>query len=141
MRSSTAAPPRSRSRSELDLPIPDQFVSVQRIPGRITKFTMSVGPGGGDGYLRLEPDPQRAGPSKLYLTAYTVFGGTSHVDQIVVTAAAQGEAARQLPLRRLNPGRFVAEIELVPGPLAVTVVARTRDGTRLRGVFRIRIPD
>jgi copper transport protein len=126
---------------ELDLPIPEQFVSVQRIPGQIAKYTMSIGPGGGDGYLRLEPDPQRAGPNKLYVTAYTLFGGVSHIDQIVVTAAPEGEPLRQIPTRRLNPGRFVADAELVPGPLEVGVVAYARDGTRLRGVFRIEIPD
>ena len=61
-------------------------------------------------------------------------------DRLVVTAAAPGEPPRQLPVRRLGGSRFVAAAELEAGPLEIGVVARTRGGSRLRGVFELDIP-
>lgn len=121
---------------ELDLPGPKQFVSVLRPPGHSPKYTMQIGT---TGQIQLEPKPARAGPSKLYVTCFTTFGSESDVEEFVITTAV-GEATRQLPVRRLGSGKFVAGAELAAGPLAVGVVAHTRDGTRLRGVFQLRIP-
>ncbi len=122
---------------ELDVPGTKYFVSVQRIPGRPPKYTMQVG---GIGYLRISPDPERPGPSEVEVTVYTAFENVSHVDEIVVTAAAGDGPTRQQPLRRLGSGRFVADIDLAAGPFTIAVVARTSDGTRLRGVFALEIP-
>jgi copper transport protein len=121
---------------ELYLPGPERFVSVFRPPGRPPKYTMQVG---GIGQIQLMPDPERAGPSRLYVTCFTAFGSESHVERFVLTLAVPGEATRQLPVRRLYGGKFVATTNLAAGPLAVGVVARTRDGTRLRGVFGLEI--
>ena len=122
---------------ELDLPGPKYFVSVERIPQRPPKYTMQIG---SIGYIRVEPDPERAGPSRIYVTCYTAFQSVSRVEQMIVTAAAGDGPTEQQPLRRLGPGRFVADVDLVRGPMAITVIARTRDGTRLRGLFHLDIP-
>lgn len=123
---------------ELDLPVPDQFVSVLDIPGspRPPEYTMQTQ----DGYIRISPDPYRPGRGRIYVNTYSVFETGVRTDQIVVTAAAAGRAPVQLPVRRLGPSRFVADIHLRRGPLQVGVVAHTRDGSRLRGVFHIHIP-
>ena len=42
-------------------------------------------------------------------------------------------------LRRLGASRFAAVAELGPGPTTVTVVARTPENVRMRGVFRLRL--
>jgi putative copper export protein len=123
---------------ELDLPVPDQFVSVLDIPGSAAppEYTMQTG----QGYIRLSPDPERPGPSHLYVTTFTVFENEAPTDRLVVTAAAPGDRPRQLPVRRLGSARFVADVNLEAGPLEIGVVALTRDGSRLRGVFKIEVP-
>lgn len=123
---------------ELDLPVPEQFVSVLDIPGSPAppEYTMQTE----DGYLRLSPDPDRPGPSRLYVTTFTAFENEAPTDRLVVSAGAPGERPRQLPVRRLGKARFVADVDLEAGPLEVGVVAHTRYGSRLRGVFRIEIP-
>jgi copper transport protein len=122
---------------ELDLPGPKYFVSVLRIPGDPPKYTMQIG---SIGQIRIEPDPQRAGPSRVYVTCYTPTGSVSLVDQLVLTVAAADGPARQQPVQRLGVGRFVADTDLPAGPVEITVVSRTRDGTRLRGAFQLTIP-
>jgi copper transport protein len=122
---------------ELDVPDPKRFVSVQRIPGTLAKYTMQIG---SVGLIRIEPDPERPGPSKVYVVCYTPFGSTSLVEQMVVTATADGGPTRQLPLRRLGVGRFVADVDFKPGPFSIAVTAQTDDGTRLRGNFALTIP-
>lgn len=123
---------------ELDLPVPEQFVSVLDIPGSPAppEYTMQTD----EGYIRLSPDPDRPGPSRLYVTTFTAFENEAPTDRLVVSAGPPGERPRQLPVRRLGKARFVADVDLAAGPLEVGVVARTRYGSRLRGVFRIEIP-
>jgi len=120
---------------ELDLPVPKQFVSVLDIPGspKPPEYTMQTE----NGYIRISPDPERPGPSQIYVSTYSEFENPVPTDQLVVTAAAAGEPARQLPVRRLGASRFVAGAALASGPVEIGVVARTRGGTRLRGVFTI----
>jgi copper transport protein len=122
---------------QLDLPGPKYFVSVERIPGQPPKYTMQIG---SIGYIRIEPDPERPGPSRVLVTCFTAFEGVSRVDDLVLTAAAADGPTRQEPVRRLGMGQFVAAVDLAAGPNTIAVVAHTRDGTRLRGEFNLQIP-
>lgn len=124
---------------ELALPVPEQFVSVLDIPGspRPPEYTMQTV----NGYIRISPTPERPGPSRIYVTTYSVFETAEPVDRLVVTGAPQGERPRQLPVRRLGRKRFVADAELEPGPMEIGVVGRTPDELRIRGVFRIDVPE
>ncbi|HKI65909.1 MAG TPA: copper resistance protein CopC [Solirubrobacterales bacterium] len=122
---------------ELDLPVPEQFVSVLDIPGssRAPVYTLQAS----NGYIRISPNPARPGPGHIYLSAFTVFETLLPIDRVVVTAAPDGAPPKQLPVRRLASSRFAADVEFEPGTLEVGVVARTRKDERLRGVFEIEI--
>ena len=123
---------------ELDLPVPEQFVSVLDIPGspRPPQYTMQTE----NGYLRISPDPDRAGPNRVHVHVYTAFENSVPTDQLVLTVATPGETPRQLPVRRVGSARFVAAGKLAAGPVEIGVVARTSDGARVRGVFKLQIP-
>jgi copper transport protein len=123
---------------ELDLPVPEQFVSVLDIPGspRPPQYTMQTG----NGYLRISPDPDRAGLNRIHVHVYTAFENSIATDQLVLTVAAPGESPRQLPVRRVGSARFIAAGKLAAGPVEIGVVARTREGARIRGVFKLQIP-
>jgi len=124
---------------ELDLPIPQQFVSVLDIPDsrKPPQYTMQTE----TGYIRLIPDPDRQGPSQVYVQTYTAFENSVASDQLVMTATIPGGPTRQLPVQRLSSSRFLADLELEAGPVEIGVFARTRSGQRLRGVFAIEVPD
>jgi copper transport protein len=123
---------------ELVLPVPEQFVSVLDIPGspRPPEYTMQTE----NGYIRIAPDPERPGPGQIHISTYSPFEALVPSDRLVVTTAVPGQPPRQLPVRRLGPSRFVAAAELERGELEIGVVARTRGGVRLRGVFKLQIP-
>lgn len=123
---------------ELDLPVPEQFVSTLDIPGspRPPQYTMQTE----NGYIRLTPDPDRPGPNRLHVQVFTAFESSAPTDRVVVTTAAPGEEPRQLPVRRVGSARFLATATLAAGPVEIGVVARTRDGARVRGVFKLQIP-
>jgi hypothetical protein len=123
---------------QLELPGPDYFVSVLRVPGQAPRYTMQVG---SIGYIRIEPDPERAGPSRLRVSCYTAFGSPSRVDRLELTIGTAEEPPGQQPLTRQGRGSFVADVLLPSGAISIGVVATTRDGTRLRGVFGLEIPD
>jgi copper transport protein len=124
---------------ELDVPVPEQFVSVLDIPGsrRPPVYTMQTV----NGYIRISPNPDRAGQGRIHLSTFTVFETVLPIDRVVIAAASEGEPPKQLPVRRLSGSRFVADADFKAGPLEVGVVARTRKGERLRGVFKIEIPE
>ncbi len=122
---------------ELDLPGPKQFVSVLRIPGRPPKYTMTIGLLGD---VRIEPKPERAGPSRIYVTCYTPFGSIAPIDRLVLTTGSPENPTRQRAVQRLGGGRFAADVDLEAGPFEVTVVAYTSYGERLRAPFELKIP-
>jgi copper transport protein len=123
---------------ELDAQGPPQFVSVERIPGQAPKYTVQVG---NAGYVRVSPHPERAGPSKMYVTCYDVFSDEVGVRDLVLTAAAATGPTRQNPVQRLGAGMFVAHVDLAPGRNTIAVVARTTQGARLRAVVELQVPD
>jgi copper transport protein len=122
---------------ELDTPTPAQFVSIERFPGRPTKYTVEVG---NSGSIRIAPDPERAGPSKVYLNLYDVFGNVVRARRAVLTIAAGDGPARQQPVRAVG-NRFVADAELAAGHNTIAAVATTTTGVRLRAVLEIDVPD
>jgi hypothetical protein len=121
---------------ELDTRSPAQFVSIERIPGEAPKYTAQVG---NVGYVRISPHPERAGPSKIYVTCYDVFSDVSQARELVITASAGNGPTRQLPARRAGTD-FIASVELQPGKNTIAVVATTTDGRRLRASVDLDVP-
>lgn len=122
---------------ELDAQAPAQFVSIERRPGLAPKYTVQVG---NVGAIRVSPDPEKAGRSKVYVTCYDVFEDGYPAEQVVVVAAAGDGPTRRQQVRRLGPAQFVADVDLQPGPNTIAVVARTVDGRRLRASVELEIP-
>ena len=122
---------------ELDTRTPAQFVSIERFPGRPTKYTVEVG---NSGSIRIAPDPERAGRTKVYVNLYDVFGNVVRAPGLVLTVAAGDGPARQQPVRAAGK-RFVADAELAAGRNTITAVATTTTGVRLRAVLEIDVPE
>jgi copper transport protein len=113
-----------------------QFVSVLRVPGQSPEYTIEVK---GKGRVRLALHPERGGRSEVYLTCFDGIFEDLPIDTVVFTAASRNRPARQLPARRLDRNRFVADIDLVSGSNRIAVIARTVDGSRLRAALDIPI--
>jgi len=69
-----------------------------------------------------------------------VFLEERDIEEIVVTAAAGDGPTRQRPVRRLDRGRFVADVELEAGRNRIAAIARAIDGTRLRAAVDLDVP-
>jgi copper transport protein len=123
---------------QLTLPGLRQPVSVSHVPGRPPQYTIKSGP---VGKMRIELAPKRPGASRAYVTCLTPRGQLSQVEQLVLTSAVDGGPARQVPVRRLDAGRFVADLALEAGPLEISVAYHTSGGTHLRGVFDFDVPE
>ncbi|MDX6582440.1 MAG: copper transport protein [Solirubrobacterales bacterium] len=122
---------------ELDLPVAEPIPSVVRIPGEPPQYTIGVE----FGLIRITPDPELAGPSKVYVRLYEGAEDLpAPTDQVVVTGAAGDGPAEQKPVTRLTRSRFVADIDLVAGPYTITVVAHRPDGARTRGAVELDVP-
>jgi hypothetical protein len=114
-----------------------QFVSIEQSPGQAPMYTVQVT---GAGHVRISPDPERAGPSKVSVTCFDGIYEDRPIDAIVVTAAAGAGPMRQLPVRRMDRSRFTADVDLQPGPNRIAVVARGTDGTRMRAAVEFVVP-
>ena len=68
---------------ELDVPTPPQEVSVERIPGQPTNYSVAVSL---RDVVRFTPVPERPGPSKVTVTFFGVIGDEELVKRAVVTA-------------------------------------------------------
>jgi copper transport protein len=112
-------------------------VVVSRDPGKPITYTVVVR---GLATLQFSPAAERPGPTHLSVACYDFIWDERQVTQMVMTLAREGEAPRQLPLKRVGVGRFVAAVDFTPGRYTVSAVARTTDGVRVRAATEIVIP-
>ncbi len=123
---------------ELDPVGAPQQSSVERVPDQAPRYTRLDGT---LGFVRISPDPERAGPSTLSVGIYRIdLLGEEAVDQLVVTAAAGSGPTRQQSVRRVGIGSFVSPLDLAAGRNEIAIVARTGTGQRLRSVFDLEVP-
>ncbi len=101
---------------------------------------MQIGKFGQLGNIQLSPRPERAGPSRVYVTCFNQIQSAAAIRRFVLTGAAGDGPPRQQPVRRLGSGQFVGYVDLKAGRYTLVVVARETDGTRLRGEFVLRVP-
>jgi hypothetical protein len=116
---------------------PKQFVSVLAVPGRAPQYTMPIEDVGA---LRIAPHPLRAGPSSVTIQIFDLFGGMVAVTPPVVTATPNGDPTRVPPVRRLGVGHYAAVINLKAGPFAIGVTTHAANGSRIHGVFELKVP-
>jgi methionine-rich copper-binding protein CopC/putative copper export protein len=116
---------------------PAETVSIERIPGRPPTYTVESPP---FGYVRISPDPNRAGPSTIRVIVYDYLGDDLTVDRVAVWDGPGDTFGRQLETRRTGRGRFTVPVDLASGRNAISVAARTSTGTRLRGAFELDVP-
>jgi hypothetical protein len=121
---------------ELDVPAPAPQLSAVLVPGRPPVYDLFVYYGS----IRISPHPLAAGPSDVYVTAFNNIDLPQYVDGIVVTGAAGDGPVEQQPVRRLSRSRFVARVDLQPGPYTFNVVARTPEGNRLAAGITVDVP-
>jgi hypothetical protein len=111
---------------------------VSRDPGKPITYTVVVR---GLATLQFSLAAERPGPTQLSVACYDFIWDERQVTQMVMTLARESEAPRQLPLKRVGVGRFVAAVDFAPGRYTVSAVARTTDGVRVRAATAIVIPD
>ncbi len=112
-------------------------VIVSRVPGKPITYTVVVR---GLATLQFSPATERPGSTQLSVACYDFIWDERQVTQMVMTLAREGEGPRQLPLKRVGVGRFVAAVDFTPGRHTVSAVARTTDGVRVRAATEIVIP-
>ncbi|HWX91469.1 MAG TPA: copper resistance protein CopC [Terriglobales bacterium] len=122
---------------ELEVGSTLQFVSIERIPGQAPKYTVALTTGDS---VRISPDPERAGPSKIYVTCFNRFSDAREIEHLMVTIAAGDGSARPQAVQRLDGSRFVVDVDLQPGKNKVMAIAKTSDGTRLRAAVTLSVP-
>jgi copper transport protein len=122
---------------ELEVGSTLQFVSIERIPGQAPKYTVALATGDS---LRISPDPERAGRSKIYVTCFNRFSDAREIEHLVVTIAAGDGSARPQAVQRLDGSRFVVDVDLQPGKNKVMAIAKTSDGARLRAAVTLSVP-
>jgi hypothetical protein len=94
-----------------------------------------------DGFIRISPSPERAGPSTVAIDTFDQIESGLPVKDFVVTHAAGDGPERQVVTLRLAPNRFAVPVTFARGRNTITVVAKARDGgPRLRGVFELNVP-
>jgi copper transport protein len=118
----------------VDVRTPTQSRTVERSLGQAPMYTVEVR---GMGFIRFSPDPERPGPSKLAVTCFNGIFEDRPIDGLMVTVAAGSAPPRQVPVRRLDRSRFVADVDFRAGLNRIAAVARTVDGGRMRAVVDI----
>jgi len=114
----------------LDLEVrgPAREVAVARPPGQPPTYTIEIP---GAGVMRFSPDSERPGLAHILVTCFDFIGDPLRIETFVVTASGQAPA-RIVPVRHLDRGRFVADLELQAGRNTISAAARTAEGIRLR---------
>jgi hypothetical protein len=106
-----------------------QFLSVERITGRPVSYIIQTTAGV---VVRINADPERAGPTRLAVAFVNEFGDERLVHGVVVTTQVASHPARQHRVHRLGAGHFVADVVLSAPRTKVAVVATNSAGTRFR---------
>ena len=129
-----------RSGDAVEIPLavevqgPSHLLSIERPPGAPPAYTIEILR---TGFIRISPDPEQPGRSTLTISCFDVIMEPRPVETIAVIATAEDGEPRRLPVRSADRIHFTADAHLHPGRNTFTIVARTVDGTRLRGAVTI----
>ncbi len=112
--------------------LPPEQISVARVPGQPTLYTIAV-PGGGS--LQTYVDPGRIGLNQVHFTFFTASGSEQPIRSATATATDPSKRERPLPLIRFDRGHFVANTALIDGRWMFSIDAVTTDGRSISGYF------
>jgi putative copper export protein/methionine-rich copper-binding protein CopC len=116
---------------ELEVRAAPQPVKVSRAPGQPTLYTVTLAGGGTlQGYI----DPGRLGPNTVHFTFFNQGGDEQPVTEPRARMTKGSGPPEELPLVRLGPGHFAANIDLEPGRVAFVIDA-TAGRTKRSGRF------
>jgi copper transport protein len=105
--------------------IADQPADALVTPGSPTIYTVHLADGSS---AQLYLDPGTPGPNELHATFFDAGGTERPLTHGTMLAVPDGASAELLSARLLEPGHFVAEIDVDPGPLVVDAVGLDASG-------------
>jgi copper transport protein len=120
---------RTRIPLELNAEGPKQFLSVLRPPGKPAEYTHFLPR---LGYVRVIPN-RAAGRVEIRL--FDMFASSPAARSMVLTSTSHGKT-RSVPVKQLSRGRYAAAMAAADDD-RLTVVARLRNGKRMRSAFAI----
>jgi copper transport protein len=100
-----------------------QHITVQRVPGQPTIYTISLG---SSGKLQTYIDPGHAGINNVHFTFFAASGKEQPIDSAQAVAIDPQGRSRPVRLIRFDKGHFVANIQLTPGAWTFKVHARIK---------------
>jgi nitrogen fixation protein FixH len=112
---------------------PQQSISVQRIAGQPTLYTITVQQG-----LQIQAyvDPGQPGRTNaLHVTAFDAAGKELPLKGATISLTPPGGQASTPDLLRFGPGHFVANFGLTAGRWTFAVTAQARNGQTLFATF------
>jgi putative copper export protein/methionine-rich copper-binding protein CopC len=115
---------------------PPLFVSITRIPGQAPEYAVQMAD---ENNVIFSPNPERPGPSELAIVYVDLISDERSIAKMVLTVAEPSAPAREVVVRRVSRGRFVADLQLRAGRTRITAIARTPDGTRLWAAFELNV--
>jgi uncharacterized membrane protein len=117
---------------EVPLPIatriPEAHVEANEVTGAPTIFTAHLGAGGS---LQVYLDPGQTGPNELHATFFDASGNELPVPSATILVAPSGSPSTVVAPRQLEPGHFVADLDVTAASLGVDVVGAAADGSTL----------
>lgn len=101
-------------------------------PGQPDLYTISLP---GERSVQAYIDPGTPGAGEVHFTFFDPSGGELPMAEATINASPAGEDGRELEVRRLGPGHFVAGVDLDAGTWRFGVDATAEDGTGLTAQF------
>lgn len=111
---------------------PQEIQVIEGGPGQPDLYTISLP---GERSVQAYVDPGTPGPSEVHFTFFDASGGELPTTEATITAAPASGDGKELEVRRLGPGHFVAGVDLEAGTWRFGVEATAEDGAALTAQF------
>lgn len=109
---------------------PQEVQVIEGGPGQPDLYTISLS---SEHSIQTYIYPGTPGPNELHFTFFDPAGGELSITEARIDATPEGEETQELEVRRLDPGHFVAGVDLKAGRWRFGVDATAEDGTVLTG--------
>jgi hypothetical protein len=103
-------------------------IDTMRLPNGLTLYTIHLSGGRTvQDYL----DPNRPGADEFHATFFDAKGNELPVTAATIAVTPSGGGAKVLPIRRLEPGHFVADVTVGQGRYRFDITGSTDSGEQL----------